>query len=108
MEQGRITASDHPWKIRGVTMTPQLTICFSTRHHRLPLGPAAHFLMGLSLFHRPRDGHEAVRLLAFFARISRPRRRANYCEFLMQLRIDVTKASPAAYRAVAALQTYVD
>jgi AhpD family alkylhydroperoxidase len=41
---------------------------------------------------------------AFF----RPRRRVKHCEFLMQQRIDVTKVSPTVYRAVAALQAYVD
>jgi AhpD family alkylhydroperoxidase len=32
----------------------------------------------------------------------------SYPEFLMQQRIDVTKVSPAAFQAVAALQSYVD
>jgi AhpD family alkylhydroperoxidase len=33
---------------------------------------------------------------------------ANIADFLMHQRIDVTKVSPAAYQAVAALQSYVD
>jgi AhpD family alkylhydroperoxidase len=33
---------------------------------------------------------------------------ANIADFLMHQRIDVTKVSPAAYQAFAALQSYVD
>jgi AhpD family alkylhydroperoxidase len=55
-----------------------------------------------------RDGHEAVRLTALFARNLRGRGGVSHHEVLMQQRIDVTKVSPAAFQAVAALQSYVD
>jgi AhpD family alkylhydroperoxidase len=61
------------------------------------------------MFHRPRDCHDALRLAAIFC--ATPRAGATHQAFresLMQQRIDATKVSPAAYKAVAALQTYVD
>jgi AhpD family alkylhydroperoxidase len=56
----------------------------------------------------PRDGHEAVRLAAFFTPNPRGWGDVSHHEFLVQQRIDVTKVSPAAFQAVAALQSYVD
>lgn len=59
-------------------------------------------------FPYPYDGHEAVRLTAFLRAIFEAGATSAIMRSLMQQRIDVTKVSPAATKAAAALQSYVD